>query len=126
MLVTRDGPALRNDLPENGRARLEESLEAGQLVIAPERPIQVAGTSRHAWWEIEPRYGATMAVTDECITRDKDNGTASVTYRTGNGTKARYRFFHFTSDAEADGFISGMERRFEQAGVEVVYGAAGV
>jgi hypothetical protein len=135
MLVTQDGPALRDDLPENGRARVEESLEAGQLVVAPQRPIQVAGASRYAWWESDPRSGATTAVTDEglhqatveaTITRDKDNGGATIEFRTGNDVNARYRYRHFTNDAEMDDFISYMDYRFQKAGVEVIWLAAGV
>ncbi|MGH7511425.1 MAG: hypothetical protein ACREOQ_00740 [Gemmatimonadales bacterium] len=135
VLVTRGGPALGDDLPEDGRARLEESLDAGQLVIAPARAIQVAGAKRYAWWEIDPRYGATMAVTDEGlhqatveanILRDKDAGTVNVSFRTGNGLRSREQFHHFYSEAEANNFITGMMRRFEQAGVEVIWGGAGI
>jgi hypothetical protein len=135
LLVTRDGPALRDDLPENGRARLEESLEAGHLVIAPQRPIQVAGASRYAWWEIEPRSGATTAVTDEGlhqatvearVIRDKENGTTVIEVRTGNGLNARYRYYRFNNDAEMNEFISYMDYRFQKAGVEVIWEAAGI
>jgi len=130
VLVTRDGPALRDDLPLNGRARLEESLEAGSLVIAPQRPVQVAGVSRYAWWEIEPRYGATTAMTDEGlhqatveaqITRDKESGTVVIEFRTGNGLNARYRYARFFNEQEANEFISFMDYRFQRSGVEVIW-----
>ena len=65
VLLTPAGPALPNDLPDDGRVRIEEALGAGRVVIGPTRPVQFGGAKRYAWWEVEPRYGVTTAVTDE-------------------------------------------------------------
>jgi hypothetical protein len=133
VLASRDGSTLRDDLPEDGRARLEESLAAGNIVIAPERPIQVAGAGRYAWWEIEPRYGATTAVTDEGLHQAtveagilRHDGRVHVFFRTGNGSQARRWLFHFSREADANAFITQMAQRFEQAGVDVVWQLAGI
>jgi hypothetical protein len=65
LLVTQAGPALPNDLPEDGRVRIDEALGAGNLVIGPARAVQFGGAGRYAWWQVDPRYGVTTAVTDE-------------------------------------------------------------
>ena len=65
LLVTSAGPALPGDLPEEGRVRIEEALGAGNIVIGPARPVEFRGAKRYAWWQVEPRYGVTTAVTDE-------------------------------------------------------------
>ncbi len=60
------GAGLRPDvkLSEDTRARVEEELAAGFLVLAPERPIVVGGEPRFAWWRIDPRSGEVIAVAD--------------------------------------------------------------
>jgi hypothetical protein len=125
VLVTPDRPTLREDLPEDGRARIEEALAEGNLVIAPERPIQFAGARRHAWWQIEPRYGATTAVTDEGLHQAVVEGTVVRTenrtyvfFRTGNGANASEQWFVFSNDAHAQTFFNAMIDRFAQAGIE--------
>jgi hypothetical protein len=126
VLVSGNSPT---DVPEDGRARLEESLAAGNLVIAPSGPVQVAGAKRYAWWEIEPRYGATMAVTDEGLHQAVVEGTVVRTenrtyvfFRTGNGANASEQWFVFRSDAQAQTFFNTMIRRFADAGIEGLWG----
>ena len=128
VLMAQGGPALRDDVSEDGRARVRESLAAGNVVIAPERPIQLAGLSRYAWWEIEPRYGATTAVTDEGLHQAtveagilRHDGRVYVFFRTGNGAQARRWLYRFSKDQEANAFITQMSQRFQQKAVEVVW-----
>jgi len=54
-----------DDVPADGRARIEEALAAGYVVLAPKSPIEIAGAPRYAWWQVDRRSGTTTAVTDE-------------------------------------------------------------
>lgn len=89
VLLARDSTALRSDVPEDTRARIDETLAAGQLVLAPQGPVAVGGAPRFAWWQIDPRSGMTTAVTDEGlhqdvleirVLHDKDTGETTVLY----------------------------------------------
>jgi hypothetical protein len=57
--------ALGDNVPADGRARIEEALAAGYVVVVPNAPIDVGGSPRYAWWQVDPRSGTTTAVTDE-------------------------------------------------------------
>jgi hypothetical protein len=50
---------------DNSLARLKEEGEEGYLLIVPQRSMSIDGQPRIAWWRVEPRSGATVAVTDE-------------------------------------------------------------
>jgi large repetitive protein len=138
LLLTQEGPTLRDDLPEDGRARVEESLAAGNLVIAPERAIQVAGASRYAWWQIEPRTGATTAVTDEGLYQAaveaaiaqvvegaivRTEGRSYVFFQVteeGGGAMAEH-VYCFANDSQASLFFNHMMGLWETAGYNTFY-----
>ncbi len=83
MLLAGKGASPAPELPDDARARIQEALAAGQFIVAPIRPVDVAGAKRIAWWQINPRSGATIAVTDEGLY----SGTAEgVVVRAKDGT----------------------------------------
>lgn len=101
-------------------------------MIAPERPIHFAGSGRYAWWEIDPRYGTTTAVTDEGLHQAtveagilRDDKRVGVFFRIGNGRRAIRRMYWCESEFEDNFFINQMARRLEQAGVDVIWPLAG-
>jgi hypothetical protein len=54
------------DRPRSKAAlRVEDALGAGWVAPAPKDPLVVGGAPRFAWWQVDRRSGATMAVTDE-------------------------------------------------------------
>jgi len=129
VLLTQQGPALRDDLPEDGRARVEESLAAGNLVIAPERAIQVAGAGRYAWWQIEPRSGATTAVTDEGLYQGTVEGAIVRTENrsyvffevTEPGGATSEHVYVFANDQQASLFFNSMMEVWEAANYETFF-----
>ncbi len=128
VLLTQQGPTLRDDLPEDGRARVEESLAAGNLVIAPGRAIQVAGASRYAWWQIDPRSGATTAVTDEGLYQGtvegaivRTEGRSYVFFEvTEGGTTTEYSTW-FANDADASLYFNSVMELWEAGGYETYF-----
>ena len=52
VLLAGTNAGLRSDVPEDARARIDESLAAGQIVVAPDGPVAVGGVPRFAWWQI--------------------------------------------------------------------------
>jgi hypothetical protein len=64
VLLERDATALAGDVPADGRARVENALAAGWVALAPTGPVDVGGEPRLAWWQVDRRSGATIAVTD--------------------------------------------------------------
>jgi hypothetical protein len=47
------------------KARLKSEVAAGQIVLAPHRPIDAGGGSPvAAWWQIDPRTGTTLGMGD--------------------------------------------------------------
>jgi hypothetical protein len=129
VLLTQKAPPLRDDLPEDGRARVEESLAAGNLVIAPERAIQVGGASRYAWWQIEPRSGATIAVTDEglyqgnvegAIVRTENRSYVFFQVTEESGATAEHVYV-FANDGQASLFFNSMMGLWETAGYETFF-----
>jgi hypothetical protein len=58
---TKPGSALSADT----RARIDESIAAGHVLVAPQQPAVIGGAKRYAWWQINPRSGETIAVADD-------------------------------------------------------------
>jgi len=52
-------------VPPDTVARLREQAGAGRVAVAPQRPIDIDGHRRLAWWLIDPTSGETIPVTDE-------------------------------------------------------------
>lgn len=59
------GAVVPGGVPADGRARVEEALAAGYTLLAPTLAVDVGGSPRYAWWQVDPRSGGTTAVTDE-------------------------------------------------------------
>lgn len=57
-----------NLLPEHSaevRARVTQALLSGHDVLIPERPVEIRGASRTAWYEIDRNTGETVSVLDD-------------------------------------------------------------
>ncbi len=52
-------------VPPDSIARIREQTVAGWVALAPERPVDIDGTRRFAWWLVDPASGETIPVTDE-------------------------------------------------------------
>lgn len=63
--VDPEARALSGEVPADARERVRDDLRRGFLVVAPARPLTVAGRPRLAWWRVEPASGLTTGVTDE-------------------------------------------------------------
>jgi hypothetical protein len=46
------------------RARIEENLQSGFILVMPEKPISIQDTPRLGWWRINPVNGTTIGVMD--------------------------------------------------------------
>jgi hypothetical protein len=46
-------------------ARIEQALEAGRVVIVPERPVTIGNAPRSGWWEVDPATGHTLDRLDD-------------------------------------------------------------
>jgi transglutaminase-like putative cysteine protease len=73
-----------SEVPD-GRARLDIAIGRSQLVIVPARAISIDHRPRLAWWQVDPRSGETIAVTDEGfhqtsfeITVQREEGSTNV------------------------------------------------
>jgi hypothetical protein len=65
LVLPRDKERLDASVPDDARARLQADVDRGYLAVVPQRPIPVDGAARIAWWQIDPRTGTTVAVTDD-------------------------------------------------------------
>jgi len=65
VLLAQNGMKADSSLPANTRTRIEESIAAGKVLIAPKLPATFGGAKRYAWWQVDPRSGETIAVTDD-------------------------------------------------------------
>jgi hypothetical protein len=75
VFLSGNSSSLAKDLSPDARARIDESLATGQIVVAPHRPVDVDGAQRFAWWRIDPSSGATTAVTDEGLYQTTAEGS---------------------------------------------------
>lgn len=65
VVLMREDPGSLRNVPDETRARIQEDLTNGYLVVAPREGIAVGTDFRLAWWRIDPRSGDTIAMTDE-------------------------------------------------------------
>ena len=65
VLFAQNGMMPGSALTANTRARIEESMAAGNVLVAPVQPAVIGGAQRYAWWQIDPHSGETIAVTDD-------------------------------------------------------------
>lgn len=124
VVLARGGAAAGSDVPENARARIEEAVAQGHLVLAPRRPVTIGTTPRFAWWQVDPRSGATIAVTEEGL--HQANVEAVVTRRAGgeihfeffiNGKHYPYQAQNFANGPMARQFISGLFHELAGRGI---------
>jgi hypothetical protein len=97
VLLSLTSSALKAGVSNDVRARIDESLAKGHLILAPEATIAIGGKPRFAWWQVDPRSGRTIAVTDEglyqaaaegVVIRNKDGTfTIQVTRHGGRGAE---------------------------------------
>jgi hypothetical protein len=62
---TVDDPALQKmEIGADARATLRQVLAAGYVVVAPNRPITLAGRPAVGWWRVDAKSGQTLGVDD--------------------------------------------------------------
>ena len=64
-ILLRDGASFPSPVSGDVHARLNDAMAAGYFVLTPQRTITVGNERRLAWWQIDPKTGETIAVTDE-------------------------------------------------------------
>ncbi len=65
VLLAQNGMKPGSSLSADTQARIDESIAAGNVLIAPKLPVTIGGAQRYAWWQVDPRSGETIAVTDD-------------------------------------------------------------
>ena len=60
--------------PGSARARMLEDLDAGQVLVAPSKPIILDGKPRVGWWRVDPNSGQAVGMMDTGL------GAVMVTY----------------------------------------------
>jgi hypothetical protein len=126
VLLVGASAALGVEVPEGGRARIDEALAAGYLVLAPQGPVAVGGAPRFAWWQIDPSSGATLAVTDEGLHQATAEGVfvryknkVGIAFRVGTRYLPRSQIFG--SAAEADAFFAELQQEMLRRGLNLVF-----
>jgi hypothetical protein len=128
VLLARDSAALGNDLPEDTRARIDEALADGYVVLAPQRPLLVGAGPRFAWWQIDSRSGITTAVTDQGLhqgtvdysivwNKDTDETTVVMSPRGIPGSKVTT----FKNSDLAIAFIDQLEQALAEKEIDFVF-----
>ena len=81
---TLTSPAGVADLPFSAdtKARLLAALEAGDIVVVPERPVSIGGEERTGWWRIDPMTGWTADEMDDGRGSDMSQRSALATTMT--------------------------------------------
>ncbi|HSZ55261.1 MAG TPA: hypothetical protein VK797_06345 [Tepidisphaeraceae bacterium] len=52
------------NIPEEDRSRIGQELAGGYTVVAPERPLEVAGAAGFGWWQVDGQSGETLGMTE--------------------------------------------------------------
>lgn len=128
ILLEKDATALAANVPPEGRARLEAALAGGHVALAPTRPVAVAGAQRFAWWQVDPRSGATIAVTDEGlhqatveinVVESRQNG-GTVVFHGIKGGRACAHPENFTNIREATRYTNELRVWLQDKGYKVI------
>jgi hypothetical protein len=75
MLLSSGAALSEEHVTPEGAARLRQALDGGSLAVAPERAVVLRESPRYAWWQIDPRSGHTIAVTDEGLHQTSSEDT---------------------------------------------------
>ncbi len=65
ILLTTPDASLDAQIPADALARVRDEIRLGNVAVALQHPIDIAGTPRYAWWRINPQTGETVAVMDD-------------------------------------------------------------
>jgi len=84
VLFAENGTMPGSALTADTRARIEESVAAGHVLVAPQQPAVIGGAKRYAWWQVNPRSGETIAVADDGRRAAGETVVVTTTV-TGNG-----------------------------------------
>ncbi|MFL5758319.1 MAG: hypothetical protein ACJ789_01195 [Thermomicrobiales bacterium] len=57
---TADADVATLDISPQAAARMREALAAGQVIIVPEKAVQIDGVPVTGWWQIDPATGKTL------------------------------------------------------------------
>jgi large repetitive protein len=111
VLFAQDGTMPGSALTADTRARIEESIAAGHVLVAPQQPAVIGGAKRYAWWQIDPRSGETVAVADDGRRAAGETVTLTTSV-TSSGGAAVYvsvggygGYFFLSSSTAIPGFI---------------------
>lgn len=65
IMLPKENGRLDTGLAADTLARIREEFSAGNVVLAPQRPISIGESKRFGWWRVNPCTGESVAVTDE-------------------------------------------------------------
>lgn len=128
VFLQKDTAALATTVPSDGRARVEAALARGLVALAPTRPVAVAGAQRFAWWQVNPRSGDTVAVTDEGlhqatveinVVESRQNG-GTVVFHGIKGGRACAHPENFTNIREATRYTNELRVWLQDKGYKVI------
>jgi len=118
VLLSGNSAALSGDVPAEARARIDEALAAGQIVVAPARSVELDGAQRLAWWRIDPSSGATTPVTDEGLNQTAEgiitrtpSGEVTLELRMSGTT---FDFFRARDAEQAVHWVRNITRNYRQ------------
>ena len=113
VLFAQNGTMPGSALAADTRARIEESIAAGHVLVAPQQPAVIGGAKRYAWWQIDPRSGETIAVADDGRRAAGETVVVTTTV-TGSGavmvqvSVGGYSGIYFTLPSAIPGFIQAV------------------
>jgi hypothetical protein len=128
VLFVQNGTMPGSALTADTRARIEESIAAGHVLVAPQQPATIGGANRYAWWQIDPRSGETIAVADDGR-RGAGETVIVTTTVTGSGavmvqvTVGSYGGIYFLSSSLVPGLIQTISA-LAGVGTVIVRGAS--
>ena len=119
-ILLRDGDIFPSAVSGDVHARLNDAMAAGHFVLSPQRTIAVGNGRRLAWWQIDPKTGETIAVTDEglhqtavCYTErtNQENGETEVVVQwvRGGRTFNSHTTYRIDQTTQYEGLIRSIE-----------------